>query len=834
MLESLEANTLKINEALYKLKDAYKYISDDEKIRLGEYIKDLDNQKKKLDWILQKLKQGYIEVAFAGLEKAGKSTFINAFVEMDILPSAHERTTFTITELRYSPESKVEVEFYSYSEFLNEVFRKMLEEIKYSNPDTVSLESFSKRDLEEHFKYLQEQDKATYALHANRTETDLKDIIRGKDKIVSLLGNEKKVFSEENIESYKKYITDKYESRAVKRVTIYTPKLENLKNIIIYDLPGFDSPTIIHSKFTVETLKKVDAIVFVRKLREPSIKGPELDIINQVKEEDGIPIKEKTFFFLNQADLVDRKEEIIEDKEKFIKELKERKLFESEDRILVGSAKAYLESISNKEDRPSYEKLKDFGVENEIKYLQQRLEDFNRRSRVPIQERRFNNIINSVIQTIQKTLEILEKNQSDFIRAASPDIHYFSDKLRTMLTRELENLQIESKQEYLQMQNRNLSQKLKQSIIGCINPPSEELVNNIKNMVSTETSTLEEKPDSFNVRLRTEFSKDIESKIRESIYMVLDEETNKVYDRVKNIFKKSIKDNLGYLKNIHNTVSSKDLDSSDLDNLIDDFIDKNNLFRTYEISSLVMRFLGDILELLVKNPLNSGDRENKLEQSRGEVYALWAFHPNFDPSLNINFVERAIRYQESLQEISASFQDFMNEIQKIAETESQNKSKKIDKDKIFEILSLINGFTPLATITQKVKGVKSIEQLKNILNNLTDVSNENIYKKVPKSYDDVLSEIKLDLENLKELVNSSIINAINPEKAFVNSTSIYVRNIINKLSKDEYLDFVKDLSQWLSSIKADGQFEEKMLISLRIRSIYMELKEILKALQGGI
>ena len=822
MLNALQDITDRINIALYKLKEAHKLIPDDEKVKLEDYIKDLNNQKKKLDWISEKLKQGYIEVAFAGLEKAGKSTFINAFVEMEILPSAHERTTFTITELRYSPESKVEIEFYTYSEFVNEVFRKMLEEIKYSNPDTVSLDSFSERDLEEHFKFLQEQDKATYALHANRTETDLKDIIKGKDRITSLLGKDKKIFSESEIESYKKYITDKYESRAVKRVTIYTPKLENLKNIIIYDLPGFDSPTIIHSKFTVETLKKVDAIVFVRKLREPSIKGPELDIVNQVKEEDGISIREKTFFFLNQADLVDRKEEVIEDKEKFINELKERKLFESEDRILIGSAKAYLESISSQDNKPSYDKLKAFGVDNEIKYLKKRLEDFNERNRIPILERRVHNIIDMMIQTIQKAVDLLDKNKGNIVRTINSDTHYFSDKLKYSLISELENLQIQSKQEYLK--NGNLSQKLKQNIVECINPPSEDLIEKIKQMVESETSTLEEKPDSFNLKLRDELSKEIEAKVRESTYMVLDEETNKIYRRIVDIFKRAIRDNLPYLKDIHSTISPNDFESEEVNEIIDKFIDKNNLFRTYEISSLVMRFLGDILELLVKNPLNSQDRKNKLQQSKGEVYALWAFHPSFDQNLKVNFVEKAILTQEQLKEISTSFNEFKNQIGALVK----------DLRQIEEIMSLITYSTPISIIVQKMKELEKLENLKNVIKNLDGNQNENGKTEMPNSYNDVISEINLDLENLKELINSSVIKAINPEKAFVNSTSIYVRNLRNKLHKEEYLHFVQELREWLSSRKAEGQFEEKVLKLYRIKDIHEDLKEILKNIQGVI
>ena len=48
---------------------------------------------------LERLERGEFRIAVVGLEKSGKSTFINAWLESDLLPSDSRRCTFTTTQL---------------------------------------------------------------------------------------------------------------------------------------------------------------------------------------------------------------------------------------------------------------------------------------------------------------------------------------------------------------------------------------------------------------------------------------------------------------------------------------------------------------------------------------------------------------------------------------------------------------------------------------------------------------------------------------------------------------------------------------------------------------
>ena len=63
-----------------------------------------------------KLDKNEFEIAIVGLEKAGKSTFANAMMGNDILPSKDARCTYTSTSIRYGADVAV-VEFFTQEEF---------------------------------------------------------------------------------------------------------------------------------------------------------------------------------------------------------------------------------------------------------------------------------------------------------------------------------------------------------------------------------------------------------------------------------------------------------------------------------------------------------------------------------------------------------------------------------------------------------------------------------------------------------------------------------------------------------------------------------------------
>ena len=90
-------------------------ISNETRVELN---KNKDNASK----LLKKLEKGEFEIAVIGLEKAGKSSFSNAIMDNDVLPTADARCTYTATCIKAGEVDHAIVTFFSVEEF-NKEFR---------------------------------------------------------------------------------------------------------------------------------------------------------------------------------------------------------------------------------------------------------------------------------------------------------------------------------------------------------------------------------------------------------------------------------------------------------------------------------------------------------------------------------------------------------------------------------------------------------------------------------------------------------------------------------------------------------------------------------------
>ena len=112
-------------------------------------------------------------------------------------------------------------------------------------------------------------------------------------------------------------------------------------NAIMYDVPGFNSPTAMHQQQTIEKMKQVDAIIMVAKADEPSITGEVFKVFDNY-EDDGTSFKDKLFIFANKAD---RATDLDKNKAVTYEEWIDRRGILPEkykSRIIFGSANAHL------------------------------------------------------------------------------------------------------------------------------------------------------------------------------------------------------------------------------------------------------------------------------------------------------------------------------------------------------------------------------------------------------------------------------------------------------------------------------------------------------------
>ena len=270
--------------------------------------------------VLAKLQSREFTVAIVGLEKAGKSTLGNALIKSMVLPEYAERCTYTTTEIRSGDTDVAEIYFYSREEF-NKNFRRMLNDVKY--PDAVDFFTMTYEAFDRYWKAVETDpdQRGIFMVHNGTTAEDIKAMLEGKNKILPLLGHAPLKFGAEywtggdEFNDFKVYITGMSGKNpdgsvirqphpyAVKNVIIRSTQLAEMSHLVLYDVPGFDSPTELHKRQTEEMLKTTDAIILVTNVGDrPNLTGTQLDMLRKGQDADGIKLSAKAFVFGNKID----------------------------------------------------------------------------------------------------------------------------------------------------------------------------------------------------------------------------------------------------------------------------------------------------------------------------------------------------------------------------------------------------------------------------------------------------------------------------------------------------------------------------------------------------
>jgi hypothetical protein len=254
-----------------------------------------------------RLKKGEFRIAVVGLEKAGKSTFINAWLQCDLLPAKGGRCTFTTTQI-YSvaseAEQRLEIKVRS-----QEQFETFLQELEQSD---------AKEDLK--------------TIDANRQT--LAEVRRGGDLTFPFTR------LEDIREPLQQYVANDRYAYAVLEARLYTNQLAQADGIVFYDVPGSDSGLAKHVDEAQAILADCDAVIVIQRFR--SIREAELEIIQFTEQGDkNIKIAEKLFVFLSHIDSLGSAEALQTHIEEAAADWHKRANLPKH-RIVGGSAGAYL------------------------------------------------------------------------------------------------------------------------------------------------------------------------------------------------------------------------------------------------------------------------------------------------------------------------------------------------------------------------------------------------------------------------------------------------------------------------------------------------------------
>jgi hypothetical protein len=337
--------------------------------------------------------------------------------------------------------------------------------------ELIVIEYFNQNEFEEIIKINQslleecdpEKESHLIALKAEKRELES---CRNDENFCELLRKvkEEKKFKKSDLEEAKKLLNDQVadvkNSRALKSIKIYTSRFL-MKNVLIYDLPGFDSPTKIHKDLAIKRCKSADAIVYVKDSLRPSLPLHEIEMLDTFKNIDLlIPFEEKLILALTNIDRINNLNDYHLTLQTTEKEWKKYKL--SKDRI----AKVSNEFLSNEI------KLRNFGMnDNGIEKLEQLINSCKYESRLKtLKKIVFTAIIN------------FEQRMRDFIKLAEQDlldgVDLNEDPEKTKESKYFETQQEKAKAKWWNTEWKNIHEKFSAFFLKLVGTPENFTKNN--------------------------------------------------------------------------------------------------------------------------------------------------------------------------------------------------------------------------------------------------------------------------------------------------------------------------------------------------------------------
>lgn len=262
----------------------------------------------------ERIERGEFRVAVVGLEKAGKSTFINAWLRCDLLPSAQKRCTFTTTQVHscQKGEERVEISVKRVAEL--EAMRTELESRIAQNGDKGAREDLD--NVQSHW-------------------SELMRVVQEGDRRVSF------VRLEEIRDLLRDFVASASKAYAVREVRVFTSSLVRASGVVFFDVPGLNSGMARHLEESRAMLADCDAVICIQHARKPSLEAHEKELVRFVKEGDReVGAGGKVFVFAGQIDLVMNRQPLEENLAEIRRQWADHGV--PGERVVTGSAAGYL------------------------------------------------------------------------------------------------------------------------------------------------------------------------------------------------------------------------------------------------------------------------------------------------------------------------------------------------------------------------------------------------------------------------------------------------------------------------------------------------------------
>lgn len=831
-------------------------------------LKALNERKQECGRLYRKLDKNEFEIAIVGLEKAGKSTFANALMGNKILPDADERCTYTSTCIRYGNDRAV-VKFFTESEF-DQKLRDNLEAMGFGDVEQYSLSTLNKYEYEKMFGSLKQGEQMAFG---NNIHKDILNIFDNKEALLNIyLGKEDIHFEGDDLkgDELKKYIINKDVAIAVKEINIESSKLKNMKNAIIYDVPGFDSPTKIHAEQTEDRMKKADVIILIASAEKPSFTAPSLDMFNKVVDEDNVELSDKLFVFGNRADAANTLEKNIQTLKNEVlgcNLLNSRYL---DSRLFVGSAKAYLQKIGQEKGDFCVKKLETEEFQQILKhgdgieYTYNQLLEYNKTDRFRVLKRK----VNENDQNIQKIFKELRDEYKDIensfgdMKVLFQEGNKLCNESRRVLKRGLEVLREEVREKYNNEQL--LSNKMKDEInqlfeSGKYLITEDELTNAKLKIGGIRTITDVDQVEGI---IRKQKFKDIYNEFSQNILRIAMEDHKEYYNKIVDLFHEALQ------------VSKNSVNYDEINRQINELVGKykksNEEEDTYQ--ALIERFARDLVEILIMCVYGQEARLNRFKEETDIFSGLIMFYnPGGNNIYKKTFMATAPKDQPLLYSLLFhEYRDSINACQSIFGYLSSITEGICDSTVIMQLICSIVKKNPViafetiknAIQKQEFSKYKEDDIIQSIAGKIKNAQRNMPFAKIPfakedninseikdydftndkrfaeqykrhfgnqkiKTYDDMTQEYEIDLKILQDFLVSASIPAISIEKPFIAKEVKSIEKLLDYARSSDFSDFVTNNFDLLCKDTYD-EFNRKQKERVVNQAVIREIESVLR------
>jgi len=755
----------------------------------------LEKLREQAKLLYKKLKSEEFEIAVVGLEKAGKSSFSNALIGMPALPTDDGRCTYTSTCIRPWTEDEADVCFYSKQEFALS-FHQKLEKLGILNADSYTLDL----KLEEYEELFKNCDPAKRELYQNSLHQDIVDTLEHKEELRRYIGNGSRHFSAEQLKSdeFRAFITDPGRAIAVKDVVIHSTQLKDMPNAILYDVPGFNSPTAMHREQTFQKMDSADAIIMVTKADEPNLVQEVLEVFKKAGR-DGL-LSDKLFVFANKAD---RATDLEKNKKITYSEwIDTRKILppENRNRIVFGSANAYLggSTANGLEARSTLEKK---GISDGICELRDMLKDYYNNERFKVLTKRIDAILYEMETLFSGVKEQFVPVGSTYQSASYNELVLAAySSLKTKLKDQLNELRYQVNE--CAREEHPLRNGISQGIAGLITPEKYDLhdeeIDKIKKSIAGIGKA--HQPQNLDIKIREQRFDEMYKAFANEILRCTGTHHQKVCSAIEEIF----------LSNMH--VDSSRAEYGRLKSEVEELCSLHSDGDTVYYQSLIERFARDVFEIQIKFALV--DRLEKFKEEASNFFSLGVFYSAGQNAKDpLAYIEerpkdspmwRLLLYPEcasSRTELKKKLQDL---------TGLKNVSSTVLH--LLEQMAMSKGGAAAQVMEMAFKAVPThvlgeAELYSKVVDTLHDIIGQSdsdpgkildgsYYQKYVAdkhqdySYDLVRQEFHDDIVALQIVLMDAFVPAVNIDKAFSARESLLIEDTIRLLDCEDFMRFV--------------------------------------------